>query len=149
MNSGVPAFREPTAVEKLFNRAMGFLVGFGLGPSHMRLLEVRGRKSGKLYSTPVDLLELNGKWYLVAPRGRTHWVRNAEATGEIVLKRGSTRQRFRLRALPDSEKPPILEAYLDHFKTEVQRYFSVAAGSPAEAFAAVAENYPAFELRAS
>jgi deazaflavin-dependent oxidoreductase (nitroreductase family) len=149
MHSSVPAFREPTAVEKLFNRAMGFLVRLGLAPSHMRLLEVRGRKSGKLYTTPVDLLELNGKLYLVAPRGRTHWVRNAEAAGEVVLKRGSTRQSFRLRAIPDSEKPPILEAYLDHFKTEVQRYFSVAAGSPAEAFAAVAENYPAFELRPS
>jgi len=149
MNSSVPAFREPTAAEKLFNRALGLLVGFGLAPAHVRVLEVRGRKSGKLYTTPVDLLELNGKRYLVAPRGRTHWVRNAEAAGEIVLKRGRTRQSFRLRAIPDSEKPPILEAYLDRFKTEVQRYFSVAAGSPAEAFRAVAENYPVFELRAS
>src|SRR5438552_2889966 len=32
--------------------------------------EVRGRKSGRTYSTPIDLLELNGKRYLVAPRGR-------------------------------------------------------------------------------
>jgi deazaflavin-dependent oxidoreductase (nitroreductase family) len=149
VNSSAPAFREPTAVEKLFNRAMGFLVGCGLAPAHMRLLEVRGRKSGKLYTTPVDLLELNGKRYLVAPRGRTHWVRNAEATGEIILKRGGARQAFRLRAIPDSEKPPILKAYLDNFKTEVQRYFSVAAGSRAEAFASVAQNYPVFELLAS
>ena len=149
MNSGAPAFREPTRVEKIFNRAMGFLVGFGLAPSHMRLLEVRGRKSGKLYTTPVDLLELNGKRYLVAPRGRTQWVRNAEAAGEIVLKRDRTRQTFRLRAIPDSEKPPILKAYLETFKAEVQRYFSVAAGSPPEAFAPVAQNYPAFELLAS
>ena len=143
------AFRELTRVEKFLNRAMGFLVGFGLAPSHMRLLVVRGRKSGKLYTTPVDLLELNGKRYLVAPRGRTHWVRNAEAAGEIVLKRGRTRQTFRLRAIPDSEKPPILKAYLDTFKAEVQRYFNVAAGSPPEAFAPVAQNYPAFELLAS
>jgi deazaflavin-dependent oxidoreductase (nitroreductase family) len=149
MSSSGPAFREPTRVEKFLNRAMGFLVGFGLAPSHMRLLEVRGRKSGKLYTTPVDLLELDGKRYLVAPRGRTHWVRNAEAAEEIVLKRDRTRQRFRLRAIPDSEKPPILKAYLDTFKAEVQRYFSVAAGSPPEAFAPVAQNYPAFELLAS
>jgi deazaflavin-dependent oxidoreductase (nitroreductase family) len=113
------------------------------------LLEVRGRKSGKLYTTPVDLLELHGKLYLVAPRGRTHWVRNAEAAGEIVLKRNRTRQTFRLRAIPDSEKPPILKPYLDTFKAEVQRYFSVRAGSPPEAFAPVAQNYPAFELLAS
>jgi deazaflavin-dependent oxidoreductase (nitroreductase family) len=121
-------------------------VGLGLGPAHIYLLEVRGRKSGKLFSTPVDLLELNGKRYLVAPRGRTQWVRNAEAAGEITLKRGSTRQKFRLRPIANSAKPPILKAYLDTFRREVQRYFSVVAGSPTEAFDAVASNYPAFEL---
>lgn len=142
----LPAFQEPTAVEKLFNRTFGFLVGLGIGPAHIHVLEVHGRKSGKLYRTPVDLLNLNGKQYLVAPRGRTQWVRNAEAAGEIVLKRGSSRQQFRLRPIPDTEKPPILKAYLESFKTEVQRYFTVKAGSPPEAFAAVAQNYPAFEL---
>ena len=148
MNSPLPVFREPTAVEKIFNRTFGFLVGLGLGPSHIYLLQVRGRKTGKLFSTPVDLLELQGKRYLVAPRGRTQWVRNAEAAGEITLKRGSTRQKFRLRPIPDAEKPQILKAYLDNFKREVQRYFPIPAGSPPEQFAAIADSYPAFELLA-
>jgi deazaflavin-dependent oxidoreductase (nitroreductase family) len=147
MNS--PAFREPTAVEKIFNRSFGFLVSLGLGPSHIYLLQVRGRKSGKLFSTPVDLLDLQGKRYLVAPRGRTQWVRNAEAAGEITLKKGSTRQQFRLRPIADADKPQILKAYLDSFKREVQRYFPVPAGSPPEHFAPVAGDYPAFELLAS
>ena len=146
MISNLPVFREPTTVEKIFNRTFGYLVGLGLGPSHIYLLEVRGRKSGKLFSTPVDLLELQGTRYLVAPRGRTQWVRNAEAAGEITLKKGSTRLKFRLRPIPDADKPPILKAYLDNFKREVQRYFPVPAGSPAEAFAEVASSYPAFEL---
>jgi len=145
-NPAWPAFREPTPIEKLFNRTFGFLVGLGIGPAHIHLLEVRGRKSGKLYRTPVDLLTLNGKRYLVAPRGQTQWVRNAEAAGEITLRRGGTGQQFRIRAIPDAEKPPILKAYLDSFKAEVQRYFSISAGSPAEAFSAVASDYPAFEL---
>ena len=148
MNSPLPAFREPTAVEKIFNRSFGFLVGLGLGPSHMYLLQVRGRKTGKLFSTPVDLLELQGKRYLVAPRGRTQWVRNAEAAGEVTLKKGSTRQKFHLRPIPDAEKPQILKAYLDTFKREVQRYFSIPAGSPPEQFAALTTSYPAFELLA-
>jgi deazaflavin-dependent oxidoreductase (nitroreductase family) len=149
MNSPLPAFREPTAVEKIFNRTFGFLVGLGLGPSHIYLLEVRGRKSGKLYSTPIDLLKLNGKIYLVAPRGRTQWVRNAEAAGEVTLKKGSTRQKFHLRPIPEAEKPPILKAYLDTFKREVQRYFPIPAGSPLEAFAELTSSYPAFELLAN
>ena len=148
MTSPLPVFREPSAVEKFINRAFGFFVSLGLGPSHIHVLEVRGRKSGKLYSTPVDLLEFQGKRYLVAPRGQTQWVRNAEAAGEISLKRGSRRQKFRLRSIPDAEKLPILKAYLDSFRREVQRYFPVLAGSPPEAFADIASNYPAFELLA-
>jgi deazaflavin-dependent oxidoreductase (nitroreductase family) len=145
-NSGMTAFRKPNAIEGLFNRCFGFLVGMGLGPKYNYLLQVRGRKSGKLYSTPIDLLEIDSKRYLVAPRGYTQWVRNAEAAGVIALKRGSWRQSFRLRAVPDAEKPELLKAYLDRFKTAVQRYFPVAAGSDAQAFAAIAANYPVFEL---
>ncbi|HEY1676264.1 MAG TPA: nitroreductase/quinone reductase family protein [Candidatus Sulfotelmatobacter sp.] len=145
-DSSASTFREPTAVEKFFNRAMGLLVGLGIGPSHIRLLEVRGRKTGKLYVTPVDLLPLNGKSYLVAPRGRTQWVRNAEAAGEIILKRGSKREKFVLRPLDPGEKPEVLKAYLDSYKSEVQRFFPVAAGSSVAAFAEIAEGYPAFEL---
>jgi len=146
MTSTLPAFREPSAGEKIFNRAFGFLVGLGLGFRSNYLLEVRGRKTGKLYATPINLLERNGKRYLVAPRGRTQWVRNAEAAGEITLKKGSKRQKFGLRALSDAEKPEILKAYLDNFKREVQRYFPVPAGSPPEAFAELRSSYPTFEL---
>jgi deazaflavin-dependent oxidoreductase (nitroreductase family) len=140
------AFQRPTFVERLLNRAMGALVGLGIGPSHMRVLEVRGRKSGKLYSLPVDLLSAGGTLYLVAPRGYTEWVRNAEVAGAITLRRGSRAERYRLRALSEAEKPPILKAYLDGFRREVQRYFPVPAGSPPEAFAPHAPRYPAFEL---
>jgi deazaflavin-dependent oxidoreductase (nitroreductase family) len=144
--STLPAFRPPSAAERVFNRVFGFLVGLGLGFRHNYLLQVKGRKSGKIYSTPIDLLELNGKRFLVAPRGRTQWVRNAEAAGEVTLKKGSVRQRFRLQPISEGDKPPILKAYLDRFKKEVQRYFPVAAGSPEESFRDLAESYPAFEL---
>jgi hypothetical protein len=64
----------------------------------------------------------------------------------VTLKRGGTRHSFRLRPLSDAEKPEILKAYLDAFQREVQRYFPVQAGSPPQAFAELAEGYPAFEL---
>jgi deazaflavin-dependent oxidoreductase (nitroreductase family) len=149
MTSTLPVFLEPSATEKNFNRLFGFFVGLGVGFSHNYLLQVRGRKSGKIHSTPINLLELDGRSYLVAPRGRTQWVRNAEAAGEITLKRGSTRRKFRLRTISDIEKPPILKAYLDTFPREVQRYFVVTAGSPPESFVAIVASYPAFELVAN
>ena len=139
-------FRAPSAMEKAFNRTFGFLVGLGVGRSYHYSLEVRGRKSGKIYSTPVDLLEMDGKKFLVAPRGRTQWVRNAEVAGEVTLKRGSSRQKYRLRRLGVEEKLPVLKGYLDAFKSEVQRYFPVQAGSAVEEFRVVEGNYPAFEL---
>ena len=81
-------FDEPGWLDRLFNSLMGALVSVGIAPSHMRVLEVRGRKTGKLYSLPVDLLERGSALFLVAPRGRTQWVRNAEAQGEVTLRRG-------------------------------------------------------------
>jgi deazaflavin-dependent oxidoreductase (nitroreductase family) len=145
-NPGATSFRRPNVLERFFNRAFGLVVGLGFGLRHNYLLQVRGRKSGRVYSTPVDLLELRGKRFLVAPRGRTQWVRNAEAAGEVVLKKGRSHDKFRLRAMPDREKPEVLKAYLDRFAPTVQRYFPLPAGSPAEAFAGLAASYPAFEL---
>jgi hypothetical protein len=69
------------------------------------------------------------------------------SAGEVTPKKGSTRQKYRLRPLTPAEKPEILKAYLDTFRREVQRYFPVPAGSPLEAFAKLTESYPAFELQ--
>ena len=146
MTDNAPAFRAPSAVEKVFNRIFGFLVGIGIGFSHNYLLQVRGRKTGRLYSTPVDLLQLDGKRFLVAPRGETQWVRNARAAGEVSLKKGTSRKRYSLRPLSDAQKPEILKAYLDRFRKEVQGYFPVPADSPVESFRELTANYPAFEL---
>jgi deazaflavin-dependent oxidoreductase (nitroreductase family) len=145
-NPSTPVFRQPSAIEGAFNRLFGFLVGLGFGLKHNYLLQVRGRKSGRLFSTPIDLLETGGKRFLVAPRGCTQWVRNAEAAGEVTLKKGRSQQTYGLRPLADAEKPALLKAYLDSFKTTVQRYFPVPAGSAAERFASIAANYPVFEL---
>jgi len=145
-SSPVPVFPEPTLVEKLFNRAFGFLVGLGFGLKYNYLLQVRGRKSGRLYSTPINLLETGGKKFLIAPRGRTQWVRNVQATGEIVLKKGNSIQNFRAVAVPEAERPALLKLYVESFTTTVQRYFPVAASSPPEDFRPIAANYPVFEL---
>jgi deazaflavin-dependent oxidoreductase (nitroreductase family) len=139
-------FLEPTPVEKAFNRALGFLAGLGIAPKYMYLLQVRGRKSGRIYATPVNVMDVGEKRYLIAPRGRTQWVRNAEAAGEITLKRGASVENFRLRAIPDGEKAELLKLYLERYASAVQRYFTVKAGSGMEAFREVEGKYPVFEL---
>src|SRR5690348_10910667 len=140
-------YEAPSSGEKLFNRVFGFLAGMGIAPSFIYLLEVRGRKSGKIYSTAVNLMELDGKQFLVEPRGRTQWVRNAEAAGEVTLKRGA-RRRYRLRPLEDSEKPHVLKTYLTNYKSAVKKFFPIPPGAPVEEFAKIAWEYPVFELSA-
>jgi deazaflavin-dependent oxidoreductase (nitroreductase family) len=139
-------FQAPSAVEAGFNKLMGFLAGLGIGPSFIYQLQVRGRKSGKIFTTPVNLMEFGEKQVLVAPRGRTQWVRNAEAAGEITLKRGSQRLRFGLQPIADEQKPPILKEYLDRYASAVAKFFPVKPGSPADAFQPIATNYPVFDL---
>jgi deazaflavin-dependent oxidoreductase (nitroreductase family) len=105
-----PGFRKLNFFEQILNKGFGVLVGLGIGLRHNYLLQVRGRKTGRVYSTPIDLLELKTGRLLVAGRGRTQWVRNAEAAGEIVLKRGATRQKYRIRVVPNLENPEILKS---------------------------------------
>ena len=146
MNQAGTVFRKPNFFEQILNKGFGVLMGLGIGLRHNYLLQLPGRKTGRVYSTPIDLLEFKGTRFLVAGRGRTQWVRNAEAAGEIVLKRGTTRQKYRIRVVSNGEKPEILKAYLDRFRFTVQQYFPVRAGSDPRAFAEIVERYPVFEL---
>ena len=67
----------------------------------------------------------------------------------MVLRRGRKVEQYQLRALSDAEKPPVLKAYLDRFRREVQQFFPLPAGSPADAFTSLVSRYPAFELTRS
>ncbi len=54
------------------NAAVGWMIGrLGRSPGGAQLLEVRGRKSGHVRSTPVNPLELDGRRSLLSPRGET------------------------------------------------------------------------------
>ena len=146
MSDSPAPFLEPSLPARWINRIFGVLVGWGIGFSHNYLLEVQGRKTGRIYSTPVNVLDRNGKRFLVGTRGETQWARNARATGQIWLRKGRRREAFRLRPLDDREKPEILSEYLNKHKSTVQRFFPIRAGSPLESFSAIASNYPVFEL---
>jgi deazaflavin-dependent oxidoreductase (nitroreductase family) len=139
-------FDQPSSIERAFNKLFGVLVGLGLGLPHNYVLHTRGRRSGRSYATPVNVLTLDGKRYLVAGRGYTQWVRNALASGTVSLTKGRRSEELNLREVPDDEKPEILKAYLDRFQLTVQRYFPIPAGSPAETFRPLVERYPVFEL---
>jgi len=94
-------------------------------------LAVRGRTSGEWRTVPVNVLELAGHRYLVAPRGDTQWVRNLRATDRGELRRRGRVEPFRAIEIPDSEKPRVIEAYLTRWGYQVKGYFN-ALPDPAD-----------------
>jgi len=140
-------YDRPSAVEALLNRFIGLLARAGIGPRYNVLLQVRGRTSGRVYSTPVNVLELKGARYLVAPRGQTQWARNALASGEVTLVRAFRGETVKVHPVADAAKPEILKTYLDRFASQVRQFFPVPAGSPADAFRPLAADYPVFEIK--
>jgi hypothetical protein len=146
MPANAGSYLEPGAVERSFGQILVILVRIGLIRGHFHVLEIRGRRSGRTISLPVDPIEFGGQLYLVCARGNANWVRNARSAGEIALVRALCRRRYAVRELPPGMRPPVLKAYLDRFATEVQRFFPVPKGSPVEAFGDLAPRYPVFEL---
>jgi hypothetical protein len=140
-------YLRPSTVERIFGWVFASLIRIGLIRGHFYVLEVHGRKSGRTISLPVDVLEFQGRRYLVCARGNSNWVRNARAAGEIVLVRAMRRYRYAVREIAAEARPPLLKAYLDRFAKQVQRFFPVPQGSAVEAFTDLAPRYPVFELQ--
>jgi deazaflavin-dependent oxidoreductase (nitroreductase family) len=148
--SGVNHYREPGwATRHLFNRAVEGATRLGISVWGSRVLETTGRVSGKARRTPVNLLVVDGREYLVSPRGESQWVRNVRAAdGRLTLIRGRRRQERLASELDDTDKLPILRAYLRKWKMEVGVFFDgVDAGSSEDELKRIAPMHPVFELK--
>ena len=142
------AFQEPGWFTKnVFNRAVALATRLGLSLAGSRVLEVRGRKSGEWRQTPVNLLELEGGRYLVAPRGNTQWVRNMRAAGGGRLVLGRRVEEFEATEVPLDDAPPLLRAYLEKWKWEVGAFFGgVGPDASEEELRRIAPDHPAFRI---
>jgi deazaflavin-dependent oxidoreductase (nitroreductase family) len=119
------------------------LVRLGIGPKHLYLLSVSGRRTGRTYRTPVSLVQRDDERWLVAPYGERNWVKNARAAGWVELGRGRRRERVRVDEVPPPERAPILRAYLRQVPF-TRDFFDADADAPVEAFAAKADRHPVF-----
>jgi len=134
----------------VFNRMVALLTRAGVSVWGSRVLRVRGRRSGAVRETPVNLLVLDGARYVVAPRGATQWVRNRRAAGGGELTVGRTTERFRATELPDDQKPDILRAYLRRWGFMVGAFFDGArADSTEEDLRRAAPRHPVFRIEAA
>ena len=141
-------YRRPGWFTKtIFNPTVAAMTRAGISVWGSRILRVKGRTSGEWRSAPVNLLKYEGKQYLVAPRGQTQWVRNMRVAqaGELLL--GTKVEPFKAVEDTDSEKIPILRAYLKKWKAEVGVFFSgVSADSPEADLRRIAPDHPVFRI---
>jgi deazaflavin-dependent oxidoreductase (nitroreductase family) len=126
-----------------------WLTARGISLYGSRVLVVRGRKSGEPRSNPVNLLELDGERYLVAPRGNTQWVRNARAAAGVAeLRLGKRSEAVELVELPADQRVPVLRVYLTKWGWEVGRFVEGLSAKSSDAeIAAVAPGMPVFHVR--
>lgn len=133
---------------RVFNPLIARLTRLGLSVWGSRVLEVRGRTSGAVRTNPVNVLTVDGRRFLVAPRGTTEWVRNIRVAGEGRLRLGRRVETVTVTELADAAKPAVLRPYLKRWKWEVGQFFDgVGPDASNDELLAIAPGYPVFELR--
>jgi deazaflavin-dependent oxidoreductase (nitroreductase family) len=131
----------------LVNPLLSGATRLGLSVRGSRVLAVRGRTSGEWRTVPVNPLELDGRRYLVAPRGTTEWVRNIRASGEGELRLGRKVESIAVRELADGDKPAVIREYIRRWKAEVGHFFEgIDETSTDAALLGVAAGFPVFAV---
>jgi deazaflavin-dependent oxidoreductase (nitroreductase family) len=140
-------YDEPNLAAKATNSFFRLLAEAGLGVLGTKAIRVRGRKTGKLRSVVVNLLTVDGRDYLVSPRGNTQWARNARAAGEIEIGPRWRRRGVELVEVGDAAKPELLQRYLDRWYWEVKGHIGGLTPDSTDAeLRAAASSIPVFEL---
>jgi hypothetical protein len=131
---------------KYANRVVILLNRLGLSIGTMHILSIPGRKMGKMRSTPVSVLKVNGQRYILTGM-ETGWVKNARASGWGMLSYGRKKERVRLIELPVEERPAILREFPTQVPGGVQ-FFERLLDLPndPEAFEQAAPRCPVFRL---
>jgi deazaflavin-dependent oxidoreductase (nitroreductase family) len=130
---------------RLINLLFRALTRLGLGASYRHILTVHGRRTGRPYSTPVDVIELDGSRYLVAGYGPAGWVRNTRAAGEVTLSRGRRTDHFRAVEADPEEAIPVLRQYMTLIRV-TRAYFDASPDSPDDTVATELRRHAVFRL---
>ena len=137
-----------TLARRILNRLVTAYVRLGLPPGKYHLMTVQGRKSGRLYTTPVSVMRVNGQRWLVAPYGQRGWVKNARAAGQLVLSRGRRSEVVTIEEeLDPLQSAPVLQRYMAE-EPITRKFFDATPDSQLEDFIEEASRHPVFRILA-
>ena len=140
-------YDEPDLVARATNAVFRWLAESVISIAGTRALRVRGRTTGKLRGVVVNLMTVDGRDYVVSPRGNTQWVRNARAAGEVEMGPRWRGRTVRISEVADDAKLDLLKRYLDRWYWEVKGHVGgLTPQSTDEQIRAVAPSIPIVEL---
>jgi deazaflavin-dependent oxidoreductase (nitroreductase family) len=143
----IAPLRRPGIPARSLNRLVGLLVGrLGMPLAGAWMLRVRGRRSGRWRTAPVCPVALDGRRYLVAPRGETEWARNLRASRACELRRGPVRRRLGAVEVLGAEREEAIVAYIRRYGWLTGRFFDASRPPRPAEVARIAERHPTFRL---
>lgn len=119
-----------------------------LGEKGPVVLSVPGRKTGKLRSTPVTPMEVDGQRYVVGGVPGSDWAANVRAAGEATLHIGRRSERVRMVEMPVEEARPLLREFPSKVPTGVDfiKGAGLVTGPNPDEFEALAGRCPVFRI---
>lgn len=145
-----------TRLMPLFSWGITMLLRLGVritifGP--LMLLTVRGRKTGKARTVPIDVHERAGRRFLIATHGEGSWVYNLRAAGEGILSLGRKRQPFTaMEMTPEAAGQVIKDALGPLLASQglrgsvLRQNIHIPADASLNDFIEAARSHPVFEL---
>lgn len=129
------------------NRVSAVVYSTGLVlPSRLATLEVSGRRTGRLISFPVVVVEHDSERYLVSMLGQeASWVLNVRAAGGRATLRHGRREALLLEEVDAGARAPILRSYLA-VAPGARAHLRVDPHAPLEEFDRIAGQYPVFRI---
>lgn len=140
-------YDQPNRATRAFNDVIRHLAEWGIEIAGSRALRVRGRTTGRWRSVVVNVLTVDGRDYVVSPRGNTQWARNARAAGTVQAGPRWHRRLLTVREVPDTAKPELIRRYLDRWYWEVKGHSGgLTPASTDSEVKEIAASIPVFEL---
>jgi deazaflavin-dependent oxidoreductase (nitroreductase family) len=150
MSTVSAAAKAPTFVG-LFNPIARRVLRAGplLGPN--ALITVRGRKSGVPRTTPIALVGIDGRRWVIGTFGDTNWVRNLRAAREATITVGRKREEVLAEELDVEDRTrffrDVIGPYVGRMRIGALLLWILGAKQILDDPRAAAEHRPVFELR--
>ena len=140
---------------RLTERVLFSLVWVGLTPSRWPwgscgtvILQVKGRRSGQLYSTLVTWAEYADDRYLVVmPAKEPQWVKNMKAdAGHVTLRHGRHRTDVVLQEVPQDQRATVLRVWYGttSISSNPRQHFGIDRDAGIEEFERLAQSHAVY-----